>query len=438
MYAFSFPEQLAKYVTEKWNHFVAGDSYSLPLLPSEQQLVSLLETVYFSSMETDEGRPLKFTVCCTPEMDDIRMHNQQDSVESWTFASNRPFSIQEVRRLAAATDLNTSTIWIRFPKEPGAPIYIHGLMNLGSSWANARNAFSYYYENLPNSVFVKCLSPGNLRVYQGQFQIASLQAGIIQHQEFTSTMSLLGAHQLFEEGQDLLRSEVVAPKHEPPREWHGFEWIAYVNTILSIVNSIQILGHGGAFIFASKDSSLIQDNYLKVKYTMSSASTHLRKHFVRFMNYRHQINDMIWMRETSAKNAPNENEINQIDSLMEISLRKLAEASKFIGGLSGTDGAIVMHTDLHLEGFGAEILLDKAKPSDVYEVNDPMKKDRRKLDSEQFGMRHRSAMRLCASVSDLVVFVVSQDGGISLIWNDDGEVCFKSGVNTTNANMLFP
>jgi DNA integrity scanning protein DisA with diadenylate cyclase activity len=59
------------------------------------------------------------------------------------------------------------------------------------------------------------------------------------------------------------------------------------------------------------------------------------------------------------------------------------------------------------------------------------------LDSEQFGMRHRSAIKLCLQCDDIIVFVVSQDGGISLIWNKERKVYLKSDIKTTNLNMIL-
>ena len=117
--------------------------------------------------------------------------------------------------------------------------------------------------------------------------------------------------------------------------------------------------------------------------------------------------------------------------------RRLTESCMFIGNLAGTDGAIVLSTDLRVRGFGAEILLDKAKRSKVYVVEDPLSRTKEEGDSESFGMRHRSAMRLCSATGGLAVFVVSQDGGVSLLWNDNGDSCYKSGIQTTNANMVL-
>jgi DNA integrity scanning protein DisA with diadenylate cyclase activity len=58
------------------------------------------------------------------------------------------------------------------------------------------------------------------------------------------------------------------------------------------------------------------------------------------------------------------------------------------------------------------------------------------VDSESFGMRHRSALR-CVGVSEHVAaFVVSQDGQVSLFWKQDGRVLMKRNVNTANPNMI--
>jgi len=226
-------------------------------------------------------------------------------------------------------------------------------------------------------------------------------------------------------------------RHESMREWHEIEWLTYVNTILAVVNTIQMGGHGGALLLAGMNSNLVQDESVKIKYELPSVYHHLRKHFIEFMNLRHQVGDMVYLVETKGKDAPTEQELHLTDCLLKDAQRRLAETCSFVGNLSGTDGALILRADLSVEGFGAEIFLDKVRRVKVYRVSDPLEGDVEELDSEGFGMRHRSAMRLCSTVPDLVAFVVSQDGGVSLVWNDKGEVCFKPGIKTTNVNMVL-
>jgi DNA integrity scanning protein DisA with diadenylate cyclase activity len=58
------------------------------------------------------------------------------------------------------------------------------------------------------------------------------------------------------------------------------------------------------------------------------------------------------------------------------------------------------------------------------------------MDSESFGMRHRSAVRFAATTPGSVAFIVSQDGKVSLCWNAKGRTYLKRGFNTSNPNMV--
>lgn len=432
---FYFPHDLAKQIREKWTTTIVGE-YVPPHLPIARHLEVLLEVAYLVSQETDEARQLNFTLCCTPIVESIQRQHQESLVEVWPFVSDRPFDVQELKRLAAVTNLDTSAIWVRFSDNSDQPLAIHGLLNLGPSWANARNAFTYYYETLPDALLVRVQAPGSLSVYQGQYLIASLQSGKLQSNEIVP-IGLLGVYPLFTEGHGLLRDNIPEPKHEETREWHEFEWMAYVNTVLAIINSVHIRGHGGAIIFACKNCKFIEEDFVKVKYGLSNAIIPLKNHFTNFMTLRHQLGDMLWLTETKHKDAPTEANVKLTDYSLQEAQRRLAETCKFIGGLSGTDGAVILRTDLSIDGFGTEILLDKAPRTKVYKMIDPATRVKEEFDSEQFGMRHRSAMRLCSVVRDLAVFVISQDGGISLVWNDHGKTCFKSELKTTNMNLAL-
>ena len=163
-----------------------------------------------------------------------------------------------------------------------------------------------------------------------------------------------------------------------------------------------------------------------------------RQRFVHFLNLRHKHGDMVWPAQFKgrAPEVPAKALLLTRTELFE-SEKRLAETCTFVGHFSGTDGAIVIGTDLKIKGFGAEIILDNARCSKVYAVRGPVGKTREEGDSESFGMRHRSAMRLCGGSPGVAVFVISQDGGVSLVWNEKGDCCYKSGIQTSNANMVL-
>ena len=434
----AFPVDLAARVAEEWPYLVAGD-YSPPPLPNSTQLKELLEVAYFAGMETDEARPLRFMLCCSRDSEQIPHREGAELIESWELSPERPFNIQEIRRIAAVTDLDSSAIWIRFSGDLSGPLMIRGLVNLGRSWSVARNAFSYHYQELPHALMVRVAAPGRMTIYQSAYRMASLTGGSLEIRAMKMAwMDMLGASGLFKEGHELLRGLITAPIHEPPKEWHEFEYLAYVNCVLAIINGMQLAGHGGALILKSNLCNLVEPGYVRVKYGLATGGDSLRSHFVEFMNARHKHGNMVWLSEWQRDAAPSGQEI----ALASIPLRdlqqKVAQACSFVGNLAGTDGAIIIRTDLTVEGFGAEIVLDKVKPAKAFEVDHPMQEEGlRELDTEQMGMRHRSAIRLCGTSPDLVVFVVSQDAGVSLVWSKDGAVYFKAGVTTTNMNMVF-
>jgi hypothetical protein len=434
-HSYSFPSDFANALREIWDNLIAGQ-YVSPPRPSDLQLRAFLETIYLASMETDEARPLQFAVCATPESSDILQELETDPVEVWPFTTDREFNVQEIRRLAAATHLDSSGIWVCYPKNDDAKITIHGLVNFGSSWTYARRGYQYHHDQIPHAFLLRAEGPGRLAAYQGRYRVAALVAGEIVRPKGVSVFDLIGADPLFSEARSLLRHDVVPPQYEDASEWHEFEWTAVINVILSVVNTIQMNGHGGALIVASQSCEL--NDLLRIKYKLTDDTNDLRKRFVHFLNLRHKHGDMIWPAQfkENAQEVTKETQQLMMNEILEAQ-RRLTETCMFIGNLAGTDGAIVIGTDLKVKGFGAEILLDKAKPSKVYMVSDCLAGTREEGNSESFGMRHRSAIRLCGATTGLAVFVVSQDGGVSIVWNDKGDSCYKSGIQTTNANMVL-
>ena len=85
------------------------------------------------------------------------------------------------------------------------------------------------------------------------------------------------------------------------------------------------------------------------------------------------------------------------------------------------DGAVVMNRRFELLGFGGEIT-----------VAEPVRQIHRAVDLEASesipamvdheGTRHRSAYRLCQAVPGALAFVVSQDGGITVVHARDHRV----------------
>ena len=434
MTALHFPKDLVSDLEEAWETVVGGDvgvdgAHVRPVLPSHVHLSRLIEVLYVASQLTEELRPLRFFAACAPESEGVIRQYGFGDVEAWEFEQARPFNTSEVRRLASAVDIDSSALWISFPVEDDSDLKIRGVVNFGSSWSKARSGSSYHYESLPHALNIRVDGAGALTTYQGNYALSALRSGVVRRPQVVPTLDLLGIHSLIAEIHQSLSESTQPPEDEPPREWHQFEWIAITNTLLSIVNMTDQSGHGGTVVLCSPGDKALDS--IKFKYKLGSSADHIRLRLVDFLNLRHRRANRDWTRESSSK----------ADSFLipelETAQRDLADACRLVAGMAAVDGALVISTDLSVLGFGAEVILGREHDTEVKEVTEVLPRNADSLNSEQFGMRHRSTMRLCASGDKVAAFVVSQDGGASLVWKDNSEVCFKKGVPTTNANMVL-
>jgi hypothetical protein len=234
-------------------------------------------------------------------------------------------------------------------------------------------------------------------------------------------------------GTDALRARIQRPLNEPSRESADFEWTALLNTILCIVNGVKEHGHGGMVLLVAPGA---EDTLpVRSKFNVDDRQCMVTDCFVDFINARHRLTSA---RTTYAVTGDGREGVSHLKNATFVAEEDLADAADLTARLSAVDGALVLRADLTIVGFGGEIVLDAAQRIDAFEVtghplrstNWPM------IDSESFGMRHRSAVRCIASAEAAAAFVVSQDGGVTFMWKQDGRLLLKRNVNTANPNMV--
>jgi len=417
-----FPETLATIVFNRWDKLVSGD-YTPPPLPSKKILKSILEIAYITGGAPEEDRYPRFNIVATP------LGNSEETGQLgkiWQFSKRRQFTVSDLRRLAPAADIKKSAIWVQWSK---SKLYISGLIDLGTSWSRARIGLEYRYAS-PHCLLIQVERPGRMRVYQRSYHVATLSDGSIEgHEGFGFHLSL---HEPTNCGIESIKSDLIRPKVEHPKEFLEFEFIALWNTFAAIANSVSQLKHGGAIIIVPSAKKSI-DN-LRIKYKQETQI--LRSSFIRFINERHILGDMIAKKE-NGESIP-ENSLSLADSACQKSFNDLVEATRFVAQLSGCDGAIVISDDLQLLGFGAEITAEMPNSTPIFEADSEYheaNRDYRQLNLEQFGMRHRSAVKLVSHETKYRVLVVSQDGPISAVWSEQKKVIVRRGVNLVNMNM---
>jgi hypothetical protein len=267
-----------------------------------------------------------------------------------------------------------------------------------------------------------------MKLYQGQYLVATLTDGDLKASKGIELDLFL--HESVNAGMSQLTQQFTKPKWEHPRDYNSFWFTALWNVFASIANTISLSSHGGMLVIV--DPTQVEDvGILRIKY--GGGFETLRTSFINFINARNKTADFYERAEQQGKKVTKG--VYEAEVSLAAASEQLVEATRFVARLASCDGAIVLTRDLKLLGFGAEIRAEMKNGVGVLEVESEMTKAPVKCDIEQFGMRHRSAIKLASQCDGAVVLTISQDGPISGVWKKGECVLVKKGVALANLNM---
>lgn len=431
--AYAFPGDLSDQVIDRWHTFVARHDQPAPPLPPPACLRLILETAFFASFAREEGRELRFVLCCAPTTAIPR--EGDDNVPVMLFETMRGLTVDALRSLAPAVNPTSAALLVRCPDESSDSVAcdIAGVLNVGSHLARSRSGRAFYHRPSPYALMIDVRDAGEMHVYRGGIKLATLKAGRLQDQLAYSGLEFLPMSDILAHGTEALRSRIRRPPTEPARESADFEWTAMLNAILCIVNGMKEHGHGGTLLLVAPGAEGTLP--VRTKFDVDDENSVVTDCFVAFVNARHKL---AAARVAYEQTRDGREGVSHLKNATFVAEEDLADAADLTARLSAVDGALVLRTDLAVLGFGAEIVLDAKQTVDAYEVTGhPLRSGNwPKCDSESFGMRHRSAVRCIAHVDHAAAFVVSQDGGVTFMWKQDGRLLLKRNVNTANPNMV--
>jgi hypothetical protein len=104
--------------------------------------------------------------------------------------------------------------------------------------------------------------------------------------------------------------------------------------------------------------------------------------------------------------------------------QSIFEISRIIASLTAIDGAVVLDKRFEILGFGAEVSGELPTPLQVWRALDTEGRKRELHAIEDVGTRHRAAYRFVQGHPRGLAIVISQDGGVSFVASQGGEVVF--------------
>lgn len=350
-------------------------------LLTREQLSVLIETAFWASLRSNEGRTTR--VCVTVAAPE----NFHDAV---AFATPVAYDESEIAKLAPAV-----------PR--GGCLALSGASGGLSIWGFGRSRPGTWVD----TVTIEVSEPGTVRVGVGPFQPFAVLNG-------RSNPIIEGTHiNLAHYLQRVLRKALPADDMlETQAVWR--ECLALADLARMIVAD----GHGGIVLIVPSETGVWSESLSPFAYRFAAPDTTIRDVI------RLELNDGV----AQGKMLQRLSEALIPDDLKNLVLGALTPRWGGMGrgvrataSLAGVDGAIVMTQDLRVLGFGAKIVIRshaaprvcifRPEPGSQAVVPSPLE--------EIGGTRHQSAARFTATNKDTVAVVISQDGHMSVMHWDE-------------------
>jgi hypothetical protein len=433
---YSYPEDLARFVRERWREvpeYPGGVDYPPP---DPEALEGFFDACYQASMLREEERPVVFrATLAEPELFDPE-GRPPEGLQRLAFPHLLPFDPREIRRLSVASDPQRALIGVGQAGE--SDLRIWGLINSGTRWLRDIQGGRRAGVPLPSVPVVHVDAPGSIEAYKGHELLGKLQGGRLSGSRVDPFQSK------WLPGQFSVFLEELAQRHKAARnhalELSGEKWASLEPNLplmiaermmKRVISVLRDARHGGTVVFVptgtARESSRehpYRHPYIDLRYPFADVLA--RRSFpglvVDILNRLAQLYGPVDKHERKVVGWP-EFEMTNDDGIETLD-EALFETAHLIGGLAAADGAVVMSKHNELLGFGGMI---SGRLPDVERVWRALDLEGEEVAEERtgnVGSRHRSAYRLCGALPGAVAVVISQDGGVRFVCQRGGRVTY--------------
>jgi hypothetical protein len=443
----STPKDLANLVFKKLSGAKTNFAH-----PSIKVLNSLFETLFFTSIKTEEGQFIKVTITLIDPENPDPVPPERIVKDRWNciyFKDKIPFTVKNLVKLSKAADPWSSSLAVYYDDHDELTIW--GMIDQAVHYQSFLNYETEEGPEQPGLFQTTITAIGSLVVIFDYELIATLRQNILisnfidvfRNGSVSKAISLNS--ESFKTSIKLYIDEKFSINEFD--DWEGYIQNTINETLSRILLRIQNYQHGGALLITYDIESDL-DIKFKITYDrLSLAITNLIKSVIANSDYSNKIwNDFI---DANKKSIPVKLHIvEKTTDYEKIETRdELKGAIRFISSLSCIDGLVVMTPNMEVKGFGAVIRL-KDLPKFVYASKTSIvhKEKLTPFSPNHFGTRHQSMFSYCWNNANSLGFVISQDGEIRAIMKVDDKLIMwenikvqqfiKSNKLTRHINMV--
>ena len=359
-------------------------------IPPEAVLTRLLETLYFASLKTDEGRPILCTVNYVDPDNPLGQASDGRPADCWSHVPfERPlsFDVRTLTKLARAADPAVSSLAVFRDKRN--KLFIWGMVDQEPRHGDSITLDAAATPERPGLFQATITGVGNISVYQNDALIGSLEQNTLV-QEYHDVLWSGPVHDLL---VDCLRSYLTDASGETVDPAAGGELenellMRWINSICRILMNIQHYRHGGGLLITPQGSL----DGLNVKYKIC---------YDRLLrSLRAMVESQLAYLSTAAPEA-GAGELADVlpyggPAATALS-RELGEhknevlgAIRFIASLSCVDGFVLLDRRMVVHGFGVEVRTDNLL-SDIHVARDSLRQSQAAATIGADAVRHAAS-----------------------------------------------
>jgi hypothetical protein len=412
----TYPRDLARQIAIQWA--ITPDASDV--LPPEEAIASLLSEAYQASLLREEDR----SVICRLILIDSAQLNDTDGppagLQVLRLTEERKFRENEIRRLSPSATLYRSFIGIRWDPDKGFLLW--GIINSGTRWVNETDGGRLRSPAVPERLIIHIRGPGNLIIFRGERRLATLLNGKLQGHGF----HLFEARWLRKRQEEFARWAIhECFKNQPSEAAVSLDFTRTLgeNFTKRVISQVRHGRHGGMLIITMPGGErLVRDSGpIRPKYWVHEGKDRNRYRDLIFAVMRtlsavgteHGLKTVGWKEYQELKD----------DRLAELD-EAIFEYAHLLADLMAVDGALVLTAARDLIGFGAEIHVATEQSEVIYRALDIDGQQVLEERDDEEGTRHRAAYRLSRTHPECMVIVVSQDGSVRYVGNQNGRVTY--------------